>query len=191
MKKAIIFIGPPGSGKGTQAKLLSKKINAPIIEAGELLRSEIKSKSIYAEEITNYVKTGRLVRENILKKIFINKLKQLKNVNTVLLDGLPRNLAQKKMIEDQLYRYKFAKFFYFYFNLDYKTASARMLKRNRFDDKFNIILNRFKIFDTDTIPILNMVKDKKTIYKFDSILSISDISKKVEQVWDNIIKNDY
>jgi hypothetical protein len=95
-KNILIFFGPPGSGKGTQAKMLAEKFKSPVAATGELLRLEIKNKTKLGEKLKKFLHSGRLVPDTAVKNIIIKRLKNKDARNGFILDGYPRNLSQLK-----------------------------------------------------------------------------------------------
>lgn len=96
----IILIGLPGSGKGTQAKFLSKKYNIPQISTGDILRKEIQKKNIYNKKIQKNINKGFLIPDNIVISIIKTRLQEKDCINGFLLDGIPRTINQAKMLNE-------------------------------------------------------------------------------------------
>lgn len=94
MKKEFIFIGPPGSGKGTQTKMLSKNLNLPHIDTGALLREEIASNSDDGKTASSFIEKGQLVPIDLVSKIIKNRLLKDDCKNGFILDGYPRSKEQ-------------------------------------------------------------------------------------------------
>lgn len=98
MNKIVIF-GAPGSGKGTQAERLAKKYNLEHISTGELLRQAVAEKNLAGRLIEKTMNSGRLVPDDLVTELVLEKLKQLKKKNKgFILDGYPRNLTQAKAL---------------------------------------------------------------------------------------------
>lgn len=87
----ILFIGPQGSGKGTQAKIISKKLNLAHISTGDILR---EAKGELRQEIDSYINKGELVPDELITKILKQRIKEEDCKNGFILDGFPRNLEQ-------------------------------------------------------------------------------------------------
>lgn len=102
MKKEFIFIGPPGSGKGTQTKILSKEYNLPHIDTGSLLREAVASGSEEGKLANSYMEKGQLVPIELVSKIIKNRLLKEDCVNGFILDGYPRSLEQAYALDDIL-----------------------------------------------------------------------------------------
>ncbi len=95
----LIFLGPPGSGKGTQSSKISLKYNLEILATGDILRSEIDKGSSLGMSAENYIKSGDLVPDKVVIEIIQNRVK---NLDGFLLDGFPRNLTQAKELKSML-----------------------------------------------------------------------------------------
>lgn len=97
-KNIIILLGPPGSGKGTQAALLKTELKIPHISTGDLLRNHIKEKTplgIVAKEV---VEKGELVPDHIIIDMLLKRISEKDCENGYILDGFPRTLAQAKVL---------------------------------------------------------------------------------------------
>ncbi len=95
----IIFLGPPGSGKGTQAEIISKKLKLKHISTGEIFRKHIASHTSVGKMIKKYVQEGKLVPDDI---VFTAVKSVLSKTKRFLLDGFPRNIVQAKLLEQYL-----------------------------------------------------------------------------------------
>lgn len=102
MKKEFIFIGPPGSGKGTQTKMLSKEYNLPHIDTGSLLREAVASGSEEGKLANSFMEKGQLVPIELVSKIIKNRLLKEDCANGFILDGYPRSLEQAYALDEIL-----------------------------------------------------------------------------------------
>jgi len=98
----IILLGPPGSGKGTQAKLLSKKYSIPHIAMGDILREEVAKKTPLGEKVNVYMSKGELVPDEIVIEVLKKRLQEADCVDGFILDGFPRTLNQAKALDNML-----------------------------------------------------------------------------------------
>ena len=96
--KNILFLGPPGSGKGTQAKMLADYLNIPTLSSGDMLRDEVDLGSELGKKIKTYMQSGDLVSDEIIILLIKNFLVQ-KHLNGFILDGFPRNINQAYSLE--------------------------------------------------------------------------------------------
>lgn len=102
MKQEYIFIGPPGSGKGTQTKMLSEEYNLPHIDTGSLLREAVASGSKEGKLADTYMSKGQLVPIQVVSEIIKNRLLKDDCQNGFILDGYPRSLEQAYALDDIL-----------------------------------------------------------------------------------------
>ena len=100
--KNIIFIAPPGAGKGTQAKMVSQEYNIPHISTGDLLRDERNSGSARSEMLKAEMDKGNLIADSIIVTLLRERLNKVDCNNGYILDGYPRNVQQSKIYEDLL-----------------------------------------------------------------------------------------
>jgi len=98
----IILFGSPGVGKGTQAKILSERLNIPHISTGDILRSAIDKKTQLGLEAKKLMDKGELVPDDIMIGIIHDTLQEEKCANGYILDGFPRTIAQAKELDDLL-----------------------------------------------------------------------------------------
>ena len=98
IKLLIVLLGPPGAGKGTQAKLMKEKFHIPHISTGDILRDAIKSRSKLGQEANTFMHKGQLVPDDIVFGLIRQRLAEPDCKNGVVFDGFPRNLKQAKML---------------------------------------------------------------------------------------------
>lgn len=98
----LILLGPPGAGKGTQAKLLAKKFNLAHISTGDILREEVQAHSKLGEKVKRYVESGELVPDDIVIEVVINRLSKADAQSGFILDGFPRTLNQAEQLQHLL-----------------------------------------------------------------------------------------
>ena len=127
--KNIIFIAPPGAGKGTPAKLVSAEYNIPHISTGDLLRDERNSGSARSEMLKQIMDQGNLVDDNIIVTLLRERLNKVDCNNGYILDGFPRNLAQAKIYEDLLLELNKDIGVVIYMDIDKNLALSRTLSR--------------------------------------------------------------
>jgi adenylate kinase len=101
-QKVIILLGPPGSGKGTQAKELTQKLGIPHISTGDIFRAIIKEDSDLAERAKSYMNIGRLVPDELVNEVVVERLSRPDVAKGYMLDGYPRTLPQAEAFEAHL-----------------------------------------------------------------------------------------
>ena len=100
IKKQLIFMGPPASGKGTQTKMLAEKTGFPHVDTGSLLRAAIKNETELGKIAKSYIEKGQLAPAELVASIIKERLLQDDCKNGYILDGYPRSLAQAIMLDD-------------------------------------------------------------------------------------------
>ena len=101
----LILIGPPGSGKGTQARLLSKRLKIPHISTGDILRETVKNKTQLGQEAQAYMEKGELVPDNVIIEIIKERISRPDCEKGYIFDGFPRTLNQAQML-DRIFKEK-------------------------------------------------------------------------------------
>lgn len=102
----IIFLGAPGSGKGTQAAMLAKEMNIPTISTGAVLRHEVSQQSEIGKRAKSYMESGQLVPDEVVVGIIRNRIVESDCQEGFILDGFPRNIAQAEILDEMLFSLK-------------------------------------------------------------------------------------
>ena len=132
MKKHLLFLGAPGAGKGTQAKLLSQTNSYLHLSTGELLRKEIEINSILGIQVKDIMNRGELVSDELVLKIVKQNL--VKDNKGWILDGYPRNLSQANSLNEVLTEINQSLEVVFYLDIPEEVLVKRLLLRGRKDD---------------------------------------------------------
>jgi len=185
--KNIIFFGPPGAGKGTQAKIISEFLKIPHLSTGDILRKKLFDKDDLADELKNIMSSGNLVSDDILNSIVISRLKNEANKGFIL-DGYPRTLKQSEFLNNFLLETSTSINYIFNIQINFETLKSRILKRsseeNRDDDKINVIETRYNKYLNSTEKVSNSYKEifPSIFYEIDGSLQIEQINQKIKQI---------
>lgn len=98
----ILFVGPQGAGKGTQADILSAKLGMPHISSGDLLRAVIERQTAVGQQAKPYYDRGDLVPDSIMVEMFLQRLAEPDSIKGAILDGFPRTIAQARALDEAL-----------------------------------------------------------------------------------------
>ena len=182
----IILFGPPGAGKGTQAKYLVKKINGFQISTGELLRDEIKKDSEIGKMIINDMNDGKFVSDEIVNKLIKNFIFNTQKKNKLIFDGYPRSLSQAQNLDTMLNDSSQKIDFIFFLNVNKETILKRIQKRkkieNRSDDELNTIIKRYDTYMETTKPVLDYYSKNSNFHEVDGSQEIDQITRKIDNL---------
>jgi len=180
----LILLGPPGAGKGTQAKYLVKKLNNFQISTGEMLRDEIKKDSEIGKKIINVMGDGKFVNDEIVNKLIKNIIFDPKKKNKLIFDGYPRSISQAKNLELMLNTSNQKIDFIFFLNVNKDMIVKRIEKRKilekRSDDDLNTIFKRYDTYMETTRPVLDFYSKNSNFYEIDGTLEIEEITAKID-----------
>ena len=180
----IILFGPPGAGKGTQSKYIVKKLNAFQISTGDLLRDEIKNKTNIGKSITDDMKLGKFISDEIVNMIIENLISDPLKHGKLVFDGYPRSLSQAENLNLLLKNSNQKIDLILFLNVDKQTILERLKKRknieNRSDDDADTILKRYDKYMETTKPVLNFYSGNPNFKEIDGSLEIEEITKKID-----------
>ena len=182
----IIIFGPPGAGKGTQAKFLVNKYNSFQISTGDILREEIKKDSEIGKKIINNMNDGKFVDDEIVNKLLEKIVFDKNKKNKLIFDGYPRTIDQAKNLEKLLEKSDQNIDYIFFLNVNKDSIIRRIEKRKilekRSDDDSEIILKRYDTYMSVTKPVLEYYSKNKKFHEIDGSMEINDISSKIEEI---------
>lgn len=182
----IFFIGPQGSGKGTQAKILSQKLNFFYWEMGGILRKVAQEDSELGHKIKQLIDNGVLLNDEQLYEVVNAGLPQIPPDKGVIFDGIPRRVGQAEHLLDLLKQVDRKNFVTLFINLPREESLARLLKRaeteKRADDTKEKIEFRLQQYEKDTLPVLDFLKTQSTFIEINGQPPVEDVTKKINEV---------
>ena len=180
----IILFGPPGAGKGTQAKYLVKKLSNFQISTGDILREEIKNNSDIGKKIIDVMNDGRFVSDDIVNELLEKQVFDPIKKNKLIFDGYPRSINQAKNLDLLLDRSKQIIDYVFFLNVNKETIIKRIEKRkileNRLDDELDTILKRYDTYMETTKPVLDFYSKNANFHEIDGSDEIEQITNKID-----------
>lgn len=181
----IFFIGPQGSGKGTQAKVLAKKLHFFYWEMGAILRDIASGNSELGKKVKNLIDSGVLLTDEILYEVVDNRLGEIAHDVGVIFDGIPRRVAQAQHLMEFLKKQGRKNFTTLFVNLPRKESIARLLKRaeieKRADDAKEKIEFRLKQYEEDTVPVLNYLKNRSNFIEIDGTPAVEEVTNSINR----------
>ena len=183
----IIFFGPPGSGKGTQAKLIASELNILHLSTGDILRDKLKDGDELALKLKDVMSSGNLVSDNLLNEIIAKKLISDECANGFILDGYPRTTAQLDFFLSFIESHSIKLNLIFDFKIDFNIVEERILYRSqqekRSDDNLDVIKTRLNKYMKETYPVSQFFS-----LNFTGIYAEIDASNEVSEIQKELMK---
>ena len=182
----IILFGPPGAGKGTQAKYLVEKLKGFQISTGDILRDEIKKDTDIGKQIINNMNDGKFVSDEIVNTIIKKFIFDPQKKNKLIFDGYPRSLDQAKNLDNLLKKYKQKIDIVFKLSVSLETIKKRILERQtiekRTDDNEKVAIKRYETYEKSTEPVIEYYKKMNLLKVVDGERSIDQINKEISDI---------
>ncbi len=203
----FVFLGPPGAGKGTQAKILGKKLNIPAISTGDIFRDNIKDQTELGKNAVEYTSKGLLVPDSVTNGMVEQRLMKMDCANGFILDGYPRTINQAKFLDeietiDKVINFiltdkevvrrisgrRTCKDCNAIYHIDFLKSKKKgvcdkcaIKLTQREDDKPKAVKKRLQVYKKQTEPLIEYYTKKGILVNVDSSPTIKEISHKVEK----------
>lgn len=178
----IIFLGPPGAGKGTQASTLSRFCQIPHISTGEILRNAVAQQTALGLKAKSYMDQGELVPDHLILDLVKERLTQEDALAGWILDGFPRNVSQALFLEELLQVLNSP--FDCVINLDVpdEVLIARLLGRGRADDNEETIRQRLVVYREQTAPLIDFYRERQQLFSIDGSQPIERVTETLQKM---------
>ncbi|MDR0604390.1 MAG: adenylate kinase [Bacteroidales bacterium] len=188
----IAFFGPPGSGKGTQSKLLLEKYELEYISTGEMLRDQIFRQTSLGVTAKDVIEKGQLVPDELVVQLLEDHLSTNSDANGFLFDGFPRTLVQAYILEGLLLKLNASLTCMISLDVHQKELTRRLLERatiqGRSDDIEHVIMERFKEYASKTVPVVEFYESRGMYFSIDGLGTTQEVFERVENVIDSVVK---
>jgi adenylate kinase len=185
MSARIIFLGPPGAGKGTQASRLAEFCEIPIIGTGDMLRQAIADQTELGKKAQSYVDGGDLVPDDLILNLIRERLSQPDAKNGWILDGFPRNVSQANFLDHLLADMQQECHYVIDLEVPDKIIIERLLLRGRKDDNQETIAHRLDVYRQQTAPVIDYYKKQGSLYPIPGDRDLDEVTQNLQK----IIKN--
>jgi len=175
----LILLGPPGSGKGTQAGLLKETLQVTHISTGDLLRAEVAAGSDLGQQAQAVMAAGELVSDVLLLGMLEARLAQPDIANGFILDGYPRNISQAHALDILLV--KIRQPLEAVVQLDVpnellvERLAGRAVEQGRADDTPEVISQRLRVYEQDTAPLIDFYSARGTLVRVDGVGTLDEV----------------
>ena len=185
----IVLFGPPGAGKGTQAKVLMEKRGLPQLSTGDMLRAEIAAGSPLGRQVENILAKGNLVPDATVIDIIANRYDRPDCANGAVFDGFPRTIAQAEALDAMLASRGKKIDVVIELKVDEAILLSRVEKRikegtARPDDNPETLKNRLGLYRNQTAPLLDYYGKQRKVVTIDGMAPIADVTRAIAAVLD-------
>jgi len=159
----LIFLGPPGAGKGTQAKVLADFLQVPHISTGDILRQAITDQTALGVKAQEYMDKGDLVPDQLVQDMVEERLQKSDAQKGWILDGFPRTVSQAVFLGNLLDRIQGDSERVVNLDAPDEIVVSRLLGRGRKDDSEDVIRHRLNVYRRDTAPLIQYYGDRQKL----------------------------
>lgn len=178
----VIFLGPPGAGKGTQAAVLSKDFNVPHISTGDILRSAVAAQTELGQKAESYMNAGELVPDDLILNLIRERLDQEDAVKGWILDGFPRNVSQANFLDKLLSEIDQPCECVLNLEVPDNILVSRLLSRGRKDDNEEVIRNRLEVYRQQTEPLIEFFRSRQQLVSVNGHQPMESVATDLKQV---------
>jgi adenylate kinase len=172
----LIFLGPPGAGKGTQAKELADQLQIPHISTGDILRQALKDQTPLGIKAQGYMDKGELVPDHLVQDMVEERLKQPDTELGWILDGFPRTVQQASFLQTLLQKLDQQGERVVNLDVPDDIVVVRLLERGRKDDSEDIIRRRLEVYRSETAPLIDYYSSRKQLFIVNGNQSLEDVT---------------
>jgi adenylate kinase len=181
----VVFLGPPGSGKGTQAKLLAERLKVPAISTGDILRAAVRDGTPLGLRAQAVMEKGELVSDDLIVALIRERTAVRDARKGFILDGFPRTLEQGKALEKLLSESEEGLSAVVNFGVPEPVLVERMLRRadaeGRADDRPETIRERLRVYREKTEPLAGFYRDRDLLADVDGVGEVEQVAARIDE----------
>lgn len=185
----LVLFGPPGAGKGTQAKILEQRRGLPQLSTGEMLRAAIASGSELGRRVDSVLAKGDLVSDDIVIDIISERLKKADCARGAVFDGFPRTIAQAEALDRLLEGFGRRIRLVIELKVDDKILLDRVHQRikqghSRADDNPDTLRNRLAVYYENTAPLIDYYSRQGKVISIDGMAPVEAVTRAIAEAID-------
>jgi adenylate kinase len=181
----VVFLGPPGSGKGTQAKLLAERLKVPAISTGDILRAAVRERTPLGLQAQAIMEKGELVSDALIVALIRDRIAERDARDGFILDGFPRTLEQGRAFDTMLAEGGESLSAVVNFEVPEAVLVERMLGRakaeGRADDRPETIRERLRVYREKTEPLAGFYREKGVLADVNGVGAVADVAARLDE----------
>jgi adenylate kinase len=177
----LIFLGPPGAGKGTQAKTLAEHQGIPHISTGDILRAALKDETPLGLKAKSYMDKGELVPDLLVQEMVEERLGLPDTSSGWILDGFPRTVKQAEFLDELLKKLSQPSAKVINLDVPDDVVVERLLARGRSDDSEDVIRRRLEVYRGETSPLIDYYDQRHQLVTVNGNQSLEEVNDALEK----------
>ena len=186
----LIIMGPPGAGKGTQAKIVAEHFAIPAISTGDIFRANVSRGTTLGLEAQRYMDAGEYVPDEVTNRMVRNRIDEDDAAPGFLLDGYPRTLAQVEELDGMIKFTGHSLDAVVVLTVDAEEIVQRLLQRaeveGRPDDTEDVIRRRQELYVEQTEPLIGVYRDRGLLVEVDGMGEVADVTARIFDALDDL-----
>jgi adenylate kinase len=179
----LIIMGPPGAGKGTQAKVIAERFAIPAISTGDIFRRNVAQETELGREAKRYMDAGDYVPDEVTNAMVRDRIAEADAVDGFLLDGYPRTVAQVRELDGMLEEHGSALDAVIVLTVDKDEVVDRLVRRaqaeGRSDDTEEVMRHRQDVYTEQTAPLISVYADRGLLVEVDGMGDVESVTDRV------------
>jgi adenylate kinase len=178
--RRVVFLGPPGSGKGTQAGTLARELGIPAISTGDMLREAVANGSELGRRVRRIMESGELVGDDLMAEVVSDRLDQADTEHGFLLDGYPRTASQAETLRGILERAAERLDHVVFIDVPEEELVRRAILRQRgADDKEEVVRERLRVYREKTEPLVHYYRGVGLLREIDGNRPVDEVRRSI------------
>jgi adenylate kinase len=189
----MIFMGPPGAGKGTQAEVVAERYSIPAISTGDIFRKNVSEGTELGVQAQRYMDAGEYVPDELTNLMVRNRIDEPDADRGFLLDGYPRTLAQVEELDGMVKHTGHVLDAVVVLTVDKEELVQRLLQRaateGRADDTEDVVRRRYEVYDDQTAPLIDVYRDRGLMIEVDGMGEVDEVSQRIFDALDKVTES--